>query len=220
MSVRRSEKVRKSGFSAERRDAPRFPLLMRTAKLLCESGEYICMVRDVSAGGAMIRLFHEVPPDTHVFLELASGDRYAMQRRWHRKDRAGYRFSSRIAVNEFIEEPSIHPRRPLRLRLYRTALVTADGRDSKAMLRNISQQGACVETSSRLSEGTELRLEVAGLPIRFGTVRWQSERAYGVVFQQAFPLEDFARYTLALQPFDAEAGDPDEARDVAPAICT
>ena len=48
MSVRRSEKVRKSGFSAERRDAPRFPLLMRTAKLLCESGEYICMVRDVS----------------------------------------------------------------------------------------------------------------------------------------------------------------------------
>ena len=208
MSARRSAKARKTGFSAERRASPRFPLLMRTAKLLCESGEYVCMVRNVSASGAMIRVFHDLPPDTHLFLELASGDRFAMQRRWQKKDRAGYRFASQIEVNEFIEEASAYPRRPLRLRLQKTALVTANGKDGKAMLVNVSQQGACIETASKLSEGDELRLEVAGLPIRFGRVCWREGYAHGLVFQQAFPLEDFAQYALAMQPFEIEMAEP------------
>lgn len=220
MSAKRSAKARKTGFSAERRAAPRFPLLMRTAKLLCESGEYVCMVRDVSAGGAMIRLFHDVPPDTHLFLELATGDRYAMERRWHRQDRAGFRFASWIDVNEFIEEPSAYPRRPLRLRLQRSALITANGKDSKAMLVNVSQQGACIEAGGEISEGDEVRLEVAGLPIRFGKVCWRKGYAHGLVFQQAFPLEDFAQYALVMQPLGMEKAEPFNSGSIVAALNT
>jgi hypothetical protein len=188
----------------EMREAPRFSLVMRTAKLLCETGEYICVVRDISATGTKIRLFHEPPPDTHLYLELANGQRYAMERMWQERDHAGFRFASPIAVAEFVEETSPHPRRPLRLRLQRSCLVTADGKDWRAMLVNVSQQGACIEASGELPVGQQVRLEVPGMPLRFGHVCWRKKHAHGLVFQQAFRLDELARLALALQPCASE----------------
>lgn len=188
----------------ELREAPRFSLVMRTAKLLCETGEYVCVVRDLSATGTKLRLFHEIPPDSHLYLELASGQRYAMERIWHEGDHAGFRFSSPIAVSEFVEEISPHPRRPLRLRLQRPGLVTADGRDQRTMLVNISQQGACIEASGELPVGQLVRLEVPGLPLRFGHVCWRRQNAHGLVFQQSFRLDELAGYLFRLQPYVAD----------------
>lgn len=185
----------------ERRTDPRFSLVMRTAKLLCESGEYVCTVRDISAGGTKLGLFHDLPPDTHLFLELANGDRYAMERRWHCGDRAGFRFASPIDVNEFIDEPSRYSRRPLRLRVHKPALVTVDDRDSRAMLVNLSQQGACIEAGRKLAVGERFRLDIYGLPLRFGQVCWRRKYTHGLVFQQGFRLDEFARHLYALQPF-------------------
>ena len=45
------------------RGAQRFTLLIRTAKLVCESGEYLCVIRDVSSTGVRLRLFHDLPAD-------------------------------------------------------------------------------------------------------------------------------------------------------------
>jgi hypothetical protein len=83
--------------AADKRAAPRSSLMFRTAKILCESGEYVCVVRDVSATGCRLRLFHAAPPDTHLFLELANGERYAIERIWTRDEYVGCRFSCTIA---------------------------------------------------------------------------------------------------------------------------
>jgi hypothetical protein len=189
---------------AELREAPRFSLVMRTAKLLCETGEYVCVVRDISATGTKLRLFHDVPPDTHLYLELANGQRYAMERVWQDGDHAGFRFAAPIEVAEFVEETSPHPRRPLRLSLQRPCLATADGRDWRAMLVNMSQQGACIEAGGEIPVGQQLRLEVPGMPLRFGHVCWRRKHAHGLVFQQAFRLDELARYAFELQPFVPE----------------
>ncbi len=188
---------------AEQRGAQRYTLMLRAAKLLCESGEYVGVVRDVSATGAKIRLFHEAPPDTHLFLELANGGRYAMERMWLADDHAGFRFSSAIDVSEFMEECSLYARRPLRLRLNGAARVKSRGAEGPATLVNLSQHGACIEMDRTLAVCEPLRLEVAELPVRIGHVRWRRARAYGLVFQQAYRLDELARHALALQPFTA-----------------
>jgi hypothetical protein len=185
----------------EMRDAPRFSLVMRTAKLLCESGEYICIVRDISATGAKLRLFHDIPPDTHLYLELANGQRYAMERMWHDGDHVGFRFASPIVVSEFVEETSDHKRRPLRLGLQRSALLTGGGRDWRAMMVNLSQQGAGIEASGEIPVGQLVRFEVPGLPLRFGHVCWRRKFAHGLAFQNAFRLDELARLAFDLQPF-------------------
>jgi len=189
---------------AELREAPRFSLVMRTAKLIAESGEYVCVVRDISATGTKLRLFHDVPPDTHLYLELANGQRYAMERVWEEGDHAGFRFSSPIVVAEFVEETSVHPRRPLRLRIHRTALITGDGKDWRAVMVNLSQQGACFEAGGEIPVGQLVRVEVPGLPLRFGHICWRRKFAHGVAFQQSFRLDELARYAHELQPFANE----------------
>ena len=201
MEAVKTDQASRDRLHEEQRGAKRFALMLRAAKLLCESGEYVGVVRDVSATGAKVRLFHDIPPDTHLFIELANGARYAMERMWHRDSHAGFRFSSMIDVTEFMEEASAHTRRPLRLRVQGPARVKCKGTESPAALVDISQHGACIEMDRRLAVCEQLRLEVPGLPNRVGHVRWRKERQHGLVFQQAFKLDEFARHAFALQPF-------------------
>lgn len=197
----------------EMREAPRSSLMFRTAKLLCESGAYVCVVRDISATGARVRLFHAPPPDTHLFLELANGDRYGVERVWHRDDHLGFRFSCTVDVDHFIAEPSLYPRRPIRLKLQRPADVAADGVASPAVLLDISQQGARIEAGRKFALEQKVRIAIDGQPSRLGCVRWRSGYTHGVVLQQTFKLDELASFALALQPFGAT--DPNAPAPVA-----
>lgn len=203
------------GCSAERRSSRRSSLMFRAAKLLCESGEYVCIIRDVSATGTRLRLFHAVPHEPHLFLELPSGERFAMERVWQRDDQAGFRFSCSIDVAEFIREPSPFARRPIRLRLQRPALVATGGVHRPVVLRDISQHGAAIDADGPIPVGQTLRLEIDGLPSRFGCVRWRRDAVHGVghglVFQQAYTLDELAMHALTLQPLAQPA-----PADVAP----
>lgn len=194
----------------EMRSAPRSSLMCRTGKILCESGEYVCIVRDVSATGAKLRLFHSVPPDDHLFLELANGDRYAMERVWAQGDHAGYRFSCTIDVDRFIAEPSPHSRRPIRLNLRRAADATADGIVSPVVLLDLSQHGARIEAGRKFALEQKLWLTVEDQPARFGCIRWRRGYTHGLVLQQSLGLEQLAQHAFALQPFvpTADYGDP------------
>ena len=194
----------------ELRAAPRSSLMCRTAKLLCESGEYVCIVRDVSATGARIRLFHDAPPDQHLFLELANGDRYAMERVWQQGDQLGFRFSCTIDVDRFIAEPSPYPRRPIRLRLQSPADVIVDGVISPAVLLDLSQQGARIEAGRKFALEQKLWLSLDGLPRRFGCVRWREGYSHGLVLQQSLKLDELAQYALDLQPYGAAEMAPPE----------
>jgi hypothetical protein len=198
---------------ADLRDAGRTPLAaMRAAKLLCESGEYVCLLRDVSASGVRLGLFHDVPAATHAFLELANGEVYPMLRVWQRERQASYRFTQPIDPAELIAEPVSFPRRPLRIRVRRPGLVYADRVVRPMELRDISQNGACFEADTYLSLGQTLVLSLEALPELNGWVRWRRGRAFGVVFDHGLRLDQLAAYALALQPIAPAAERPEAAR--------
>src|SRR3569833_3595893 len=98
---------------SDRRQVTRHRLTMRVAKLRCRNGEYACDVHDVSETGAKLRLFHAHPPEDHVYLELASGELDAMERRWIDGDFAGYRFSGSIDTGDFVRESGALPHKPI-----------------------------------------------------------------------------------------------------------
>lgn len=191
---------------ADQRAAPRSSLMLRTAKVVCQSGEYLCLVRDVSASGTGLRFFHAVPPEPRIFLELANGQIHPIERVWAREAEAGYRFASPVDVAEFIAERSDHPHRTIRLRLDRPALVTVAGRDCLATLHDISRTGARIEAEQSWPLQAFVRLELAGFPIRYGHVRRREGTAHGIVFQNVLPLGDLAQHLLALQPFAEQPG--------------
>jgi hypothetical protein len=187
---------------AERRAGARQRLTMRVAKLRCLSGEYVCIVHDVSEAGARLRLFHAHPPDSHMFLELANGELYAIERRWLDGDVGGYRFSAAVDLDELLHDHADKPRRPVRLRLEQPVRFVAGGEPGSAHLANLSSHGACLEAGREIPLGALLRLELPEVAPRFAHVCWRREYRHGLAFQQALPLEELARLAFEWQPFD------------------
>lgn len=186
----------------ELRNAKRFALLIRTAKLVCESGEYLCVVRDISATGVRLRMFHPVPPAENPSLVLGNGDSYPVDPVWEGNGQAGFRFTTPINVHNFMEEPSRWPRRPIRLRLHLAGHIRSDGGAAAATVHNLSRTGALIETERYLALGQRLQLEARGLPPISANICWRSAKHHGLTFRQTFTFEELAVLAARLQPFD------------------
>lgn len=183
----------------EMRGAQRFTLLIRSAKLVCESGEFVGIIRDVSETGLRLRLFHALPADARMALELANGEHYFIERVWERDSHAGFRFAAPIDVQAFIAEVSPYPRRQLRLRLQFPAIATADGQPGAATVHDLSQQGARIEAGRFLAVGQRVKLQADGFPAVMAKVCWRSAPEYGLAFEQVFTLEALAVLAAELQ---------------------
>lgn len=195
------------------RAAPRFSLLIRSAKLVYAGGEYICIVRDVSASGVRLRVFHRLPAEIAVTLELATGECFAIERVWERDDHAGFRFADPIDVHRFIAEAGPYPKRPLRLRLDFAAKVTIDADPFAATIRDLSREGARIDTDEKLAIGQKVKLEAKGLPALMAIVCWRRVPSYGLAFQQTFTFEELAKLGARLQPIAVGSSAPQPARD-------
>ncbi len=183
----------------EQRIAPRFTLLIRTAKLICAQGEYLCIVRDASSTGVSIRTFHPLPQGVQLTLELPNGDRHPVERVWEKEGAAGFRFPVEVDIDRLLNNKSRFPKRAVRLKLQLPALISCHGRTAGVVVHNISQQGAQIESPLYLAIDQKLRLEADNLPIIQARVRWRKDANYGLVFDDTFQFAELARLAAQLQ---------------------
>jgi len=184
---------------AEQRSAPRFTLLIRSAKLTSPDAEYLCVVRDASESGISVRLFHPLPAEVPLTLELPNGDRHALDRVWEEEGKAGFRFAKATDLERIVEGPSRFSRRALRVNLELPCDLVAGIRRARGTLRNLSQQGALVCTDERLSLVQRVKLSAPGLPEVAAKVRWRRNGQYGLSFEDTFQFSDLALIVHDLQ---------------------
>src|SRR5665647_1002786 len=67
---------------ADSRVAKRYTPMIRTAKITGVAGEFLCVVSDISATGVSVRLFHPLPRDDALKLEMPNGDQLAIETVW------------------------------------------------------------------------------------------------------------------------------------------
>lgn len=194
------------------RGAERYSLLIRTAKLVYPFGEYLCIVRDVSATGVRLRTFHPLPAHKHAEIELANGDRHPLEWVWEEDGHAGFQFPGEIDVHAFINETSHWSRRPIRLKVTLPAVLTTDEGARVAWVLDLSQHGARIECGQHLAEKQKVKLEAEGLPPLIANVAWRSSPHYGLVFQQTFTFEALAKLVAGLQADGDEGQAPMDVR--------
>lgn len=199
------------GTELDRRESPRFVLLLRPAKVVTQSGEYLCILRDVATNGVRLKLFHPLPHERFMALELSNGDRYEVEKIWERDDQAGFHFVHQAELTHLLEERSRFRRRPVRLRLEIPAQLSAAGMTSAGILQDLSQQGGRIETTLALAIDQRVHLAARGLPPLDAKVRWRRGGQVGLVFEQTFKLDDLARRVAAMQPFDPAIPDEEDA---------
>jgi len=201
--------IRGDGFS-ELRQQPRFALLLRQAKLIGNGREYLCIVRDVSATGVKLRLFHPLPEGNDFALEMTTGQRFPAIRVWEQEGEAGFQFDPPIDLVRFIAEAGPFPKRPVRLSVDHPATIHFGGQDHPAMIRDLSRQGAGIETEQMLAIGQKLRLSASQLPSFDATVCWRRHPAYGLVFDQLLSLEQLALRTSRMEVAKMDVAQADE----------
>lgn len=189
----------KNDAASDMRSAPRVALLLRPAKIVSSKGEFVCILRDVSERGVRLRLFHALGDGDRFAIEVATGERLAMEPVWQQGAEAGFSFSVSIDVERFLADVCPFPRRPLRLSIAHPARITVGGALADARLLNISRQGAKIETDFHLSIGQPLRIDASEFPDCEATVLWRDQRTYGVVFRRIMSLEELALRAFRIQ---------------------
>lgn len=184
----------------ERRAAPRVTSLIRAAKLVCGKGEFVCLVRDVSATGVGIRCFHSVPDDPSMALELQNGESFEVERVRGEGLEASYRFLDQsVGIERLIKETWLYPRRALRLNIAIPVSLRTLAGPVPAVTLNVSQQGCRVETAWPLAISQSVILESPHLPGIRAKVRWRRDGECGLVFDDTFSLTEFAVHVAKLQ---------------------
>lgn len=181
------------------RGAPRYTSLIRAAKLVCRQGEFVCVVRDVSATGVSLRTFHHLPTDPEIALELQNGDSYEMKLVRRNGFDASFQFDRPIEVMQLVQENWQYPKRQLRLNIAVPLTFTLLTGRCEGVALNLSQQGARVVCDEVLAIDQTVRLDSRALPETRAKVRWRKDSHYGLVFDDTFSLREFALLAARVQ---------------------
>ena len=184
--------------AGDERDAPRFTLLIRAAKLVSGTTEFLCVLRDASELGVSVRLFHSLPAGLDLTLELPNGDHHPLDRVWEEDGKAGFRFREPVALERIVESRSPY-RRSMRVRLEVPCSLVLGDRRASATIGNLSQDGALIRTQEPLSLVQRVRIGIEGCPEIAARVRWRRGDDYGVSFEDTFQFAELAALAFDLQ---------------------
>ena len=129
----------------DRRAADRYLSLLRVGAIMVGDRRELCLIRNISAGGMMIRAYSNIPIGTALSVELKQGDPVSGVVKWVEDSVTGVTFDEPIDVVLLLAPPGDGPRPRLpRIEVDCNAWVRHDGEIIQIRLLNISQGGLCV----------------------------------------------------------------------------
>jgi len=179
----------------ERRSDERYLTLLRVGAIVADGQRELCLIRNISAGGMMIRAYSPLAVGAAVSVELKQGDPVSGVVQWVEDGLAGVTFDSPIDVLGLLAPPGEGPRPRLpRIELDCMGWVRQDGDVLRARLINVSQGGVRVETAADLAVGGDAVVTLPGLTPAAGVVKWRDGDSYGIAFNRALILSDLVRW--------------------------
>jgi hypothetical protein len=183
-----------------RRSAERYLSLMRVGALLVEGRRELCLIRNLSAGGMMIRAYSPIAVGTPLSVELKHGESVSGHVQWAEDNLTGIAFESPIDVLSLIAPANDGPApRMPRILLDCTAWVREGADTRRAKTLNISQGGLCIESARDLTVGAAVTVSLPGLAPMGATVKWRDGECYGIGFNHILALSDLVEWLQARQ---------------------
>ena len=186
----------------DRRKGERYLSLLRVGAMLVDGRRELCLVRNVSAGGMLIRPYSPITAGTPVTIELKHGETVSGVARWIEDGMVGIEFNQPIDVVALLtsSEDGQQPRMP-RIELSCTAWVREDADIYRTRTINISQGGMCVEGDPRLRVDVDVIVSLAGLGPLAGLVKWKEGDRYGIGFNRVLAVNELMSFLRQQQRF-------------------
>ena len=186
----------------DRRKGERYLSLLRAGAMLVDGRRELCLVRNVSAGGMLIRPYSPITAGTPVTIELKHGETVSGVARWIEDGMVGIEFDQPIDVVALLtsSEDGQQPRMP-RIELSCTAWVREDADIYRTRTINISQGGMCVAGDPRLRVDVDVIVSLAGLGPLAGLVKWKEGDRYGIGFNRVLAVNELMSFLRQQQRF-------------------
>ncbi len=183
------------GPAAERREGDRHMTLYRVGSIQIEQRRELCLIKNISAGGMMVRLYCAIAKDTPVTVELKSGQPISGRINWRRDPHAGITFDQPIDVIDILSSTMDGPR-PRMPRIETDCIATLrDGANTlRVRVRDISQGGAKITCEAPVPLGTDVILTLPGLPPQPGIACWNDGDFTGIAFNLLLPLGELVEW--------------------------
>lgn len=175
----------------ERRDTERYLTLFRVGSLIFGDRRELCLIKNISAGGMMIRPYCVIEPGTGVSIELKRGEQISGAVSWVRGESAGIAFDEPIDVVELLASSMEGPRPRMPRVEVRCIVSVRQGSNVYGMrAHDVSQGGLKVESTRDLDVGVDVLVTLPGLQSRQAVVRWREGNCYGISFQRLLALPE------------------------------
>lgn len=204
--------VPEPGLAHDQRADQRFTTLFRVARVVTDSGgQYLCLVRNIGAGGLMLETYAPFDTGTAVRIEPKGCEPLNGTICWVKDRNAGVAFDSPIDVAAYLHAHQLAtaletPRGP-RLTVGRRARLRVGPMWHLVQLIDLSQKGAKIESDLPMELDASVELMVENLAPLSGRVRWVQENRLGIEFSSAIALADLAGWASLLQGEGAAPAD-------------
>lgn len=187
----------------ERRTGDRYMSLLRIGALVIDGRRELCLIRNVSAGGMMIRPYSQIQVGTHLSVELKHGEAVSGVAQWSEKGLLGITFDEAIDVVALLTSPDQGPApRMPRIELDCTAWLRRDADVHRTRALNVSQGGLCIRTDAMLPENAHVVVSIPGLPPLPGVVKWSDADCYGIGFNRVLAVGDLMSFVQQHQEME------------------
>lgn len=189
----------------ERRQDDRYVSLLRVGALVVAGRRELCLIRNISAGGMMIRPYSPLAPGTRVSVELKHGETVSGVAQWSENGLVGVTFDEAIDVLELLSASGETPRpRMPRIDLDCSAVVRCDGDVFRVRVVNISQGGICVSSSADVAINANVVVSLTGLHAAASVVKWRDGDCYGIGFNRVYPVHELMAFLKEQQRGEQE----------------
>lgn len=182
----------------------------------------VCLIRKISAGGAVLHIDTPVEEGRRMELELDTGEHLDGTVLWCRGLELGLRFDAPIDIlpilaRALVSQPGERRRMP-RVEIACPALLEGAERTELVTTRDIAQGGAKIDTPHPLNVDEKVTLTPEGLRPLSGTVRWVSGCTAGIVFHPELAWQEMIPWLRArrhVPPADFHAPPPEPVAEAA-----
>jgi hypothetical protein len=173
----------------ERRTGERHLSLLRVGSMKMGDRRELCLIKNISAGGMLVRAYCPVAEGTEVSIELKQGEPVGGIARWVKDGFVGVEFEQAIDVIDLLSLSAEGPRpRMPRVEVGCTGFVRDGGTTHRCKALNISQGGIKIECRAEIAVDADVTVSLFGLQPCSGSVRWHDGNCYGITFSRVVPL--------------------------------
>lgn len=173
----------------ERRGGDRLMTLYRVGSLSIGERRELCLIKNISAGGMMVRAYCVIPEGTRLTVELKCGQPIAGAVSWARDVHLGIAFDEPIDVLDILTSSTgaDRPRMP-RIAIDRFITVREGATTHRMRVCDISQGGVKVQCETPLPVASDVVVTLAGIEPLHGVVRWTANDQMGINFNGTLAL--------------------------------